>query len=134
MNPIEQSVLKEELSAALSQYTQLLRDVHEIRTEDMPAFTFMMRSFGFIFERVPSILLKDDTEETYFGIFQYYNLLAELKQNLAMSYPYAQLNGQDLATVLAPFPMAYQTEVNQWWEAKTGLKVVFTKQTIRTEQ
>ena len=123
--------LKQELSTALSQYTQLLREVSFIDAADMPAFTFMMRSFGFIFERVPQILLEDDLEESQFALFQYYNLLAELKHNLAMTHPYAQLAGESLQTTLAPFPVTYATELNQWWETKTGLKVLATKQTLR---
>lgn len=130
MYAVEQNVLKKELAQALSEYTQLLRNVEHIETDNMPAFTFMMRSFGFIFQRVPGILIDDEIEETYFGIFQYYNLLGELKQNLQMSYPYAKLGNKDLSTILAPFPLNFEQEINQWWEEKTGLKVKITKQTL----
>ncbi|WP_314065629.1 hypothetical protein [uncultured Vagococcus sp.] len=128
--PVEQLELKKELSAALSAHTQLLRNVEHIEPEQMDAFTFMMRSFGFIFERVPGILLDNDAEETYFGIFQYYNLLAELKHNLMMSFPYAHLQNVNFSDILAPFPTQYVAEVNQWWEEKTGLVVGSTKQTM----
>lgn len=131
MYQVEQEHLKKELSQGLSQYTQLLRNVNQIDTTDMPAFIFMMRSFGFIFERVPRILIANNIEETYFGSFQYYNLLAELKQNLQMSFPYAKLDQQDFQQLLAPFPTTYQAEVNHWWENKTGLQIEHTKQTIR---
>lgn len=127
---VEQNLLKKELAQALSEHTQLLRNVEHIETENMPAFTFMMRSFGFIFQRVPGILIDDDIEETYFGIFQYYNLLGELKQNLQMNYPYAKLGNKELGDVLAPFPLNFEKEINQWWEEKTGLKVQMTKQTL----
>lgn len=128
--PIDQLTLKKELSHALSEHTQLLRNVEYIDPEQMEAFTFMMRSFGFIFERVPAILLDDNIEETYFGIFQYYNLLAEMKHNLKMTFPYAHLQTKTFSEILAPFPTQYEKEVNQWWEEKTGLVVESTKQTI----
>lgn len=128
--PIEQFELKKELSEALSAHTQLLRNVEFIEPEQMEAFTFMMRSFGFIFERVPAILLDEDCEETYFGIFQYYNLLSELKRNILMVFPYAQLQKKSFSDILIPFPTHFEKEVNQWWEAKTGLIVGGTKQTI----
>lgn len=127
---ISQTKLKTELSQALSSHTQLLRNVEYIEPEHMVAFTFMMRSFGFIFERVPAILIDDDEEETYFAIFQYYNLLAELKRNILMSFPYAELQGTPFSKLLKPFPTLYEKEINQWWETSTGLKVKHTKQTI----
>lgn len=131
MHQVDQALLKQELSTALSQYTQLLRNVNHIADTDMPAFSFTMRSFGFIFERLPGILIDDNLEETYFGSFQYYNLLAELKQNLLMNFPYAKLDQQNFSELLKAFPTTYQKEVNEWWENKTGLQVEFTKQTIR---
>ncbi|MGO2266096.1 hypothetical protein [Vagococcus salmoninarum] len=127
---LSQDQVKKELSVALSTYTQLLRNVDFIASEDIPAFTFTMRSFGFIFERIPHLLITDDIEEAYFGIFQYYNLLEELKNNLTMAFPYAKLQNQPLLTALKPFPKSHEDLINQWWEDKTGLKVEFTKQTI----
>ena len=46
---LSQDQVKKELSVALSTYTQLLRNVDFIASEDIPAFTFTMRSFSVLF-------------------------------------------------------------------------------------
>ena len=63
-------------------------------------------------------------------MFQYDNLVEELKHNLKMTYPYARLQNKTLFEIIDQFPVAYKKEINEWWEQKTGLTVVPTKQTI----
>ena len=53
------------------------------------------------------------------------DLLAELKSNLALSFPH--ITSIDLSA----FPHEHVLLLNEWWEEKTGLKVdTPTKQTI----
>ena len=76
--------LKEELVYALDQHIDLLKDTATIDQGSLDGVMFMMRSFGFIFDRAPQVLLTDDPEEMNFLMFQYYSLLSELKYNLLL--------------------------------------------------
>lgn len=128
---IDNELLRRDLKEALAQHIQLLQEVEEISEENMEAFTFMMRSFGFMLDRAPGVLYREeDEEDLYFMMFQYYSLLNELKYNILMNFPYATLNGEKLLTLAEKFPTTYETEMKDWWEKKTGLLVEETKQTI----
>ena len=127
---VEPDLLKSDLAIALNTHIKLLREVEQIDAEHMDAFTFMMRSFGFMLDRAPNVMLENDDESLYYMMFQYYSLLNELKYNLILNYPYARLKNRPLLELVETFPTTYEKELKQWWENKTGLDVEETKQTI----
>lgn len=131
---IEADLLKKDLATALNTHIKLLREVEQIEVEHMDAFTFMMRSFGFMLDRAPNVLLEEDDEALYYMMFQYYSLLNELKYNLILNFPYARLQGRTLVEVVDVFPTTYEKELKQWWENRTGLDVEETKQTIAIKE
>ncbi|MBO0473874.1 hypothetical protein IGL98_000266 [Enterococcus sp. DIV0840] len=131
---VEPHLLKQDLADALNVHIKLLREVEQIEADHMDAFTFMMRSFGFMLDRSPKVLLGSDDEELNYMMFQYYSLLTELKYNLILNYPYAHLQGKTMSDVVAEFPTTYERELKQWWEEKTGLEVEETKQTIAIKE
>ncbi|WP_086348617.1 hypothetical protein [Candidatus Enterococcus clewellii] len=131
---IEQEVLKRELAQALTTHIRLLKDVEEFEAEHGDALTFMMRSFGFMLDGAPEILLEENEEPLYYMMFQYYSLLTELKYNLILNYPYSKLNGRKVIDLVNDFPVTYEKEMKQWWEAMTGLEVEETKQTIALKE
>ncbi|MGX7149603.1 hypothetical protein [Enterococcus ureasiticus] len=131
---VEPHLLKQDLADALNVHIKLLREVEQIEADHMDAFTFMMRSFGFMLDRSPKVLLGSDDEELNYMMFQYYSLLTELKYNLILNYPYAHLQGKTMSDVVAVFPTTYERELKQWWEEKTGLEVEETKQTIAIKE
>lgn len=122
--------LRKELFIALDRHIDILRDVDMIDKDSLDGVMFMMRSFGFIFDRAPRVLAEEDETEMNYMMFQYYSLLTELKYNLALNYPYAKLQGKGLLEIVNSFPATYEKEMKDWWEATTGLKVDETKQTI----
>lgn len=131
---VEADLLKKDLANALNTHIKLLREVEQIESEHMDAFTFMMRSFGFMLDQSPNVMLEEDDEALYYMMFQYYSLLNELKYNLILNFPYARLQGRTLLEVVAVFPTTYEKELKQWWEHKTGLDVEETKQTIAIKE
>lgn len=131
---VEADLLKKDLANALNTHIKLLREVEQIEVEHMDAFTFMMRSFGFMLDRAPNVMLEEDNEALYYMMFQYYSLLNELKYNLILNFPYARLQGRTLLEVVDVFPTTYEKELKQWWENKTGLEVEETKQTIAIKE
>ncbi|MHC5228612.1 hypothetical protein ACYSNW_10070 [Enterococcus sp. LJL99] len=131
---VEADLLKKDLANALNTHIKLLREVEQIEVEHMDAFTFMMRSFGFMLDRAPNLMLEQDDEALYYMMFQYYSLLNELKYNLILNFPYARLQGRTLLEVVDVFPTTYEKELKQWWENKTGLEVEETKQTIAIKE
>ncbi|MHC5247406.1 hypothetical protein [Enterococcus sp. HY326] len=122
--------LRQELFNALDRHIDILRDVELIENESLDGVVFMMRSFGFIFDRAPMVLSGSDELEMNYMMFQYYSLLTELKYNLALNYPYAKLQGRPIIEIVEEFPTTYEKEMKQWWEQHTGLDVQETKQTI----
>lgn len=122
---MEQSnLIKKELAQALHAHIMLLKDIDTIDHDSEEALRFVFRSLGFMLERIPEALVSDNEEDLYFAAFQYYNLLAELKSNLALSYPHLSID-------LHNFPDSHVAILNDWWEKKTGLKVDEpTKQTM----
>ena len=122
---MEQSnLIKKELAKALHAHIILLKDIDTIDHDSEEALRFVFRSLGFMLERIPEALVSDNEEDLYFAAFQYYNLLAELKSNLALSYPHLSID-------LHNFPDSHVAILNDWWEKKTGLKVDEpTKQTM----
>lgn len=122
--------LKLELADALNQHITLLKDVEAIDELHMDAFTFMMRSLGFMLEKAPDVLITDNEEDLYFAMFQYYNLLAELQHNIQLSFSDSELHGKKLTELIEDFPTTYQTEMTSWWEKRTGLALIDTKQTM----
>ena len=122
--------LKEELVYALDQHIDLLKDTATIDQGSLDGVMFMMRSFGFIFDRAPQVLLTDDPEEMNFLMFQYYSLLSELKYNLLLNYSYAKIHQKTLLEIVQEFPTTYEDDLKQWWENLTGLHVDEKKQTI----
>lgn len=122
--------LKLELADALNQHITLLKDVEAIDELHMDAFTFMMRSLGFMLEKAPDVLITDNEEDLYFAMFQYYNLLAELQHNIQLSFSDSELHGKKLTELIEDFPTTYQTEMTSWWENRTGLALLDTKQTM----
>ncbi|MGC6769315.1 hypothetical protein ACYSNR_15750 [Enterococcus sp. LJL128] len=131
---IEQHLLKRELADALTTHIRLLKDVDEIEMEHSDALAFMMRSFGFMLDGAPEILVTEDEEALYYMMFQYYSLLTELKYNLMLNFPYARLQGREIMAVVNDFPVAYEREMKEWWERMTGLEVEETKQTIAIKE
>lgn len=131
---IKADLLKKDLANALNTHIKLLREVEQIEIEHMDAFTFMMRSFGFMLDQAPNVILEKDNEALYYRMFQYYSLLNELKYNLILNFPYARLQGRTLLEVVDVFPTTYEKELKQWWENKTGLEVEETKQTIAIKE
>lgn len=118
-------LIKEELAKALHAHLILLKGIDTLNQKEESGLLFVSKSLGFMLERIPEALVSEDSETLYFAAFQYYNLLAELKSNLALSFPY--LTSIDLSD----FPSSQVEAVNVWWEAKTGLKVHEpTKQTM----
>ncbi|HFE9852790.1 hypothetical protein [Enterococcus faecalis] len=76
-------------------------------------------------ERIPEALISEYEEDLYFAAFQYYNLLAELKNKLALSFPHVS------SIDLSASPDSHVDLLNKWWEEKTGLHVdTPTKQTL----
>ncbi|MFV0557079.1 MAG: hypothetical protein ACK5MW_00290 [Enterococcus sp.] len=122
--------LKKELLTALDLHIDLLKETTAIEPAHLDGFLFMMRSFGFIFDRAPTVLLDEDSEEMHYLMFQYYSLLTELKYNLTLNFSYATLNDESLVTLVERFPTTYEKELKTWWENLTGLHVEETKQTI----
>lgn len=122
--------LQTDLLQALDLHIDILKEVDNIETEELPGFLFMMRSFGFMLDRAALVLASKDDEEMSYMMFQYYALLKELKFNLAMHFPYAKLQGEPLMATVERFPDNYEHEMKAWWEEKTGLTVEETKQTI----
>lgn len=127
---VNPDLLKQDLADALNAHIKLLCEVEQIEVDHMDAFTFMMRSFGFMLDRSPKVLLGQDNEALNYMMFQYYSLLTELKYNLILNYPYARLQGKTMKEVVEVFPTTYEREMKQWWEEKTGLAIEETKQTI----
>lgn len=126
--------LKNELLKALDMHIDILKEVDEIAVEELPGFLFMMRSFGFMLDRAPKVLVVEDQEEMYYMMFQYYSLLTELKYNLTLTFPYATLQGEPLIEIVKHFPTTYEKEMKNWWEQKTGLVIEETKQTIEIKE
>lgn len=124
------TALKLELAKALAAHINILKNVESIDISQSDALTFVMRSLGFMLDKTPCLLLDNQEEEVRFAMFQYYSLLAELKQNVAMSYSYTKINQRPLADILADFPTKFEHDMRKWWEDKTGLKVQSTKQTL----
>lgn len=119
------TMIKKELAQALHAHIMLLKDIDTIDARSDEGLRFIFKSFGFMLERIPEALVSENEEDIYFAAFQYYNLLAELKNNLTLSYPH--LTSVDLSH----FPDAHVAILNEWWEEKTGLKVDEpTKQTM----
>lgn len=131
---IDNQLLKRDLAAALNAHIELLHEVELIESEHMDAFTFMMRSFGFMLCKAPDALLTEDEDTLYYMLFQYYSLLTELKYNLLLNFPYARLQEKTLVEVVKTFPTTYELEMKAWWEQHTGLKVEETKQTIAIKE
>ncbi|MEI5990199.1 hypothetical protein [Enterococcus crotali] len=131
---VNPDLLKQDLADALNAHIKLLREVEQIEADHMDAFTFMMRSFGFMLDRSPNVLLEQDNEALHYMMFQYYSLLTELKYNLILNYPYARLQGKTMSEVVEVFPTTYEREMKQWWEETTGLDVEETKQTIAIKE
>lgn len=127
---VDSLLLKKDLATALNLHIELLKDVESVEPDSLDALLFTMRSLGFMLEKAPDLLIQEDQEELLFMMFQYYNLVEELKNNLMMSYPYAALHGNELVSYVQQFPTTYKKEINQWWEETTGLVVKGTKQTI----
>ncbi|MGX7198750.1 hypothetical protein [Enterococcus nangangensis] len=131
---MDKIALRRDLATALTLHIHLLQEVEEISEENMEAFTFMMRSFGFMLDRAPAVLYEEkDEDDLNYMMFQYYSLLTELKYNILMSFPYATLNGRRLLELAEDFPTTYEKELKNWWEEKTGLHIEETKQTILIE-
>jgi len=124
------SEIKKELAQALREHIVFLKVVERADDACQDGLLFVIKSFSFMLERVPDALISDNEEDLYFAAFQYYNLLAELKQNLKMSYSDCDFKGENLLELLKAFPSSYEEDLNLWWEQKTGLKVNRTKQTI----
>ncbi|ALS02191.1 hypothetical protein ATZ33_12600 [Enterococcus silesiacus] len=131
---VNPNLLKQDLADALNAHIKLLREVEQIEADHMDAFTFMMRSFGFMLDRSPNVLLGNNDEELHYMLFQYYSLLTELKYNLILNYPYARLQHKTMLEVVNVFPTTYEREMKQWWEDKTGLEIEETKQTIAIKE
>lgn len=127
---LDSTLLKKDLAQALNLHIELLKDVESVEPDSFDALLFTMRSLGFMLEKAPDLLIEEQQEELLFMMFQYYNLMEELKSNLIMSYPYAVLNGVTLLSYIQQFPTTYKKEINHWWEEQTGLVVQETKQTI----
>ena len=118
-------LIKEELAKALHAHLILLKGIDTLNQKEESGLLFVSKSLGFMLERIPEALVSEDSETLYFAAFQYYNLLAELKSNLAFSFPH--ITSIDLSA----FPHEHVLLLNEWWEEKTGLKVdTPTKQTI----
>lgn len=126
--------LRNELLQALDLHIDILKEVDDIPAENLPAFLFMMRSFGFMLDRAPKVLALQDEEEMYFMMFQYYSLLSELKYNLTLLFPQATIQETPLLTIAEQFPTRFEKELKNWWEQRTGLVVEETKQTILIEE
>lgn len=124
------NTLKKELVTALDIHIDILKDTSLIAPEHLDGIMFMMRSFGFMLDRAPKVLLEDDPEEMNFLMFQYYSLLTELKNNLRLNYPYAKIQNRSLLEIVQIFPTTYEKEMKLWWEQLTGLHVDDTKQTM----
>ncbi|OTO71194.1 MULTISPECIES: hypothetical protein [unclassified Enterococcus] len=122
--------LQTDLLQALDLHIDILKEVDDIEKEELPGFLFMMRSLGFMLDRAALVLASKDDEEMYYMMFQYYSLLKELNLNLAMHFPRATIQGEPLIDMVHRFPDTYGKEMRVWWEAKTGLTVEETKQTI----
>ncbi len=122
--------LKKELIIALDTHIDLLKDTSLIDPEHLDGIMFMMRSFGFMLDRAPKVLLEEDPEEMNFLMFQYYSLLSELKYNLTLNFPYAKIQNRPLVDIAQTFPTTYEKEMKIWWEQLTGLHVDDSKQTI----
>lgn len=130
-NVVDKQMLRQDLKDALTMHIHLLQEVEDISPENMEAVTFMMRSFGFMLDRAPSVLYhEEDEEDLYYMMFQYYSLLNELKYNISMSFPYNTLNGKTLLKLIEKFPTTFETEMKDWWQNKTGIKIGESKQTI----
>lgn len=125
--------LQNDLLKALDLHIDILKEVEDIESEHLPAVLFMMRSFGFMLDRAPTVLAMHDEEEMMYLMFQYYSLLTELKYNLAFNFPYAKMQGEPLLEVVKQFPCTYEKELKKWWEEKTGLTVEERKQTIKID-
>ena len=115
--------LKTELLEALDTHIDILKDASYIQDGHLDGIMFMMRSLGFIFDRAPKVLAEEDPEEMNYQMFQYYSLLTELKYNLTLHFPYAQINNVSLLEIVEDFPTTYEKEMKDWWETLTGLSV-----------
>ncbi len=128
------AALKTELLEALDTHIDILKDASYIQEGHLDGIMFMMRSLGFIFDRAPKVLAEEDPEEMNYQMFQYYSLLTELKYNLTLHFPYAQINNISLLEIADQFPTTYEKEMKDWWENLTGLSVEETKQTIEIKE
>lgn len=125
----QETLIKEELAKALHVHIMLLKEIETFDTDSSMALRFVIRSLGFMLERIPEALISDNEEDLYFAAFQYYNLLAELKNNMALSYPNVTVFD------LSKFPNTHVDLLNEWWEDKTGLRVdTPTKQTMTVKK
>ncbi|WP_307722889.1 hypothetical protein, partial [Carnobacterium maltaromaticum] len=122
--------LKMDLAKALAAHVDILKNVDQIEPDQIDGLAFVMRSLGFMLEKTPCLLLRDNDEDVYYAMFQYYSLLEELKHNVKMSYPHARIHTKLLIDILEGFPKTYSRDMIKWWELKTGLVVEHTKQTI----
>lgn len=62
--------LKMDLAKALAAHVDILKNVDQI-----DGLAFVMRSLGFMLEKTPCLLLRDNDEDVYYAMFQYYSLL-----------------------------------------------------------
>lgn len=122
--------LKMDLAKALVAHVDILKNVDSIEPDQIDGLAFVMRSLGFMLEKTPCLLLRDQDEDVYYAMFQYYSLLEELKHNVKMSYPHARIHTKLLNEILDEFPTTYAHDMIDWWERKTGLVIEHTKQTI----
>lgn len=67
--------LQTDLLQALDLHVDILKEVNDIKTEEIPAFLFMMRSLGFMLDRAALVLASGDDEEMYYMMFQYYKFV-----------------------------------------------------------
>ncbi|MDR0922097.1 MAG: hypothetical protein LBM95_06935 [Lactobacillales bacterium] len=126
----ELTELRNEALKVMDLHTHLLRKLEEIDPDHAEAGVFTLRSFGYILQNLPEVLVRDTVEDAMSALFEYYGLLTELKYNLKLNYPYAILFGKPILEIIERYPTTYHQELNEWFEAQNGVDVVETKQTM----
>jgi hypothetical protein len=123
--------LKKEALTALNLEQELLRHMDEIHPEHTTTVRFLLKSLGNMFAKIPGALANQNEDELRRAMFEYYELLVELKQNLKMTFPNATLFEKSVHSVVDEFPTHYHVELKQWFEGITGVRVCETKQTMK---
>jgi hypothetical protein len=122
--------LRNEAIEVLDLHSHFLRKMDQVDFHHPEAAGFILRSFGYIIQNMPEVLVREDIDDAKAALFEYYSLLTELKYNVKMNYPDTILFGQPVLSLINRYPTTFHEELKLWFEEKNGVTVTEGKQTL----